>query len=156
MSEADEMTEAHATSLLGELVCSNSLRSNDPQSAPGDSQKRLSMAGSLTWRLPEASSVPAGSALAVDRGLFGPNISRTGFRHIRTSGSSGKRSMNCLLCLPVIATGPLSSPSMTEALAQLTGSDHLYFYDAIAPIIAAASIDTGKSLQAVPVRKGWR
>ena len=147
------MTEAHATSLLGELVCSNSLRSNDPQSAPGILKKELSMAGSLIMEAAEASSVPAGSALAVDRGLFAEYITDRLSTHpdIRII----REEVNELPAVPaVIATGPLSSPSMTEALAQLTGSDHLYFYDAIAPIIAAASIDTEKVFRMSRYGKG--
>ena len=137
------MTEAHATSLLGELVCSNSLRSNDPLSAPGILKRELSAAGSLIMEAAEACSVPAGSALAVDRGLFaeyitGRLLSRPGIRIIREECSS----------LPdtpaIIATGPLTSPRMSEALAALAGKEHLYFYDAIAPIIDAGSIDYGK------------
>jgi methylenetetrahydrofolate--tRNA-(uracil-5-)-methyltransferase len=147
------MTEAHATSLLGELVCSNSLRSNDPQSAPGILKKELSMAGSLIMEAAEASSVPAGSALAVDRGLFAEYITDRLSTHpdIRII----REEVNELPAVPVvIATGPLTSPSMTEALAQLTGSDHLYFYDAIAPIIAAASIDHEKVFRMSRYGKG--
>jgi len=147
------MTEAHATSLLGELVCSNSLRSNDPQSAPGILKKELSMAGSLIMEAAEASSVPAGSALAVDRGLFAEYITDRLSTHpdIRII----REEVNELPAVPVvIATGPLTSPSMTEALAQLAGSDHLYFYDAIAPIIAAASIDKEKVFRMSRYGKG--
>jgi methylenetetrahydrofolate--tRNA-(uracil-5-)-methyltransferase len=147
------MTEAHATSLLGELVCSNSLRSNDPQSAPGILKKELSMAGSLIMEAAEASSVPAGSALAVDRDLFAEYITDRLSTHpdIRII----REEVNELPAVPVvIATGPLTSPSMTEALAQLTGSDHLYFYDAIAPIIDAASIDHEKVFRMSRYGKG--
>jgi methylenetetrahydrofolate--tRNA-(uracil-5-)-methyltransferase len=101
----------------------------------------------------EASSVPAGSALAVDRGLFAEYITDRLSTHpdIRII----REEVNELPAVPVvIATGPLTSPSMTDALAQLTGSDHLYFYDAIAPIIAAASIDHEKVFRMSRYRKG--
>ena len=138
-----KMTEAHTTPFLGELVCSNSLRSNDPQSAPGILKNELTLAGSLIMQAAQASSVPAGSALAVDRNLFAAFISErlSGHDHIEIIREE-------VIALPetpaIIATGPLTSPSLTEELLRLTGSDHLYFYDAIAPIIDAASIDHEK------------
>ncbi|MBI5074496.1 MAG: methylenetetrahydrofolate--tRNA-(uracil(54)-C(5))-methyltransferase (FADH(2)-oxidizing) TrmFO [Nitrospirae bacterium] len=139
----EKMTEAHATSSLGELVCSNSLRSNDPHSGPGLLKKELSLAGSLIMEAAEATAVPAGSALAVDRTLFGEyitkklsdNLNITIIREeVRTLPGS----------TAVLATGPLTSPAMTEALTGLTGAGYLYFYDAIAPIIDADSIDRTK------------
>jgi methylenetetrahydrofolate--tRNA-(uracil-5-)-methyltransferase len=139
----EKMTEAHSSSSLGELVCSNSLRSNDPQSAPGLLKKELSIAGSLIMEAAEATTVPAGSALAVDRTLFAEYITKklsenphiTIIREeVRTLPES----------IAVIATGPLTSQSMTDALSGLTGEGYLYFYDAIAPIIDADSIDRNK------------
>jgi methylenetetrahydrofolate--tRNA-(uracil-5-)-methyltransferase len=137
------MTEAHTTSLLGELVCSNSLRSNDPLSAPGILKKELSMAGSLIMEAAEASSVPAGSALAVDRGLFAEYVTgrlsaHPGIRIIREECGSLPDAPS------IIATGPLTSLRMSDALAALAGNENLYFYDAIAPILDAGSIDYGK------------
>ena len=134
------MTEAHTTPFLGELVCSNSLRSNDPQSAPGLLKKELSMAGSLIMEAAEATTVPAGSALAVDRALFASYITD------RLSSHPGIRIIREECCsLPgtpaIIATGPLTSPQMSDALAEFAGNDYLYFYDAIAPILDAGSID---------------
>ncbi|NJD57734.1 MAG: methylenetetrahydrofolate--tRNA-(uracil(54)-C(5))-methyltransferase (FADH(2)-oxidizing) TrmFO [Nitrospirae bacterium] len=138
-----KMTEAHTTAFLGELVCSNSLRSNDPQSAPGILKNELALAGSLIMEAAAASSVPAGSALAVDRNLFAEYITR------RLSGHADIGIIREeVTTLPdsavIIATGPLTSDRMTEAISSLTGSDHLYFYDAIAPIMDAASIDNEK------------
>ena len=138
-----KMTEAHTTGSLGELVCSNSLRSNDPQSAPGILKNELTRAGSLIMQAALASAVPAGSALAVDRHLFAEFISErlSGHQHIEIIREE-------VTALPeataIIATGPLTSPTMAEELSRLTGSDHLYFYDAIAPIIDAESIDNEK------------
>lgn len=137
------MTEAHATDRLAELVCSNSLKSNDPQSAPGMLKQELSMAGSLIMEAAVASSVPAGSALAVDRDRFAGFITErlTGHPKITivreevAEISSG---------LAIIATGPLTSEALTRSLAALIGSDYLYFYDAIAPIVDAETIDEAK------------
>ncbi len=138
-----KMTEAHSTSSLGELVCSNSLRSNDPYSGPGLLKKELAMAGSLIMEAAQATTVPAGSALAVDRALFADYITRKLSKdpHITIIREE-------VTVLPdataVIATGPLTSPGMTDALSGVTGEEYLYFYDAIAPIIDADSIDRNK------------
>ncbi|MDA8242104.1 MAG: methylenetetrahydrofolate--tRNA-(uracil(54)-C(5))-methyltransferase (FADH(2)-oxidizing) TrmFO [Nitrospiraceae bacterium] len=149
----DKLTEAHRTGNLGELVCSNSLRSNDLYSAPGLLKKELSMAGSLIMEAAVNSSVPAGSALAVDRGVFSEFISR------RLSGHPRIRIVREELTqlpetIAVLATGPLTSRSMTASLAELLGGDHLYFYDAIAPIIDADSIDYEKVYRASRYGKG--
>ena len=137
------MTEAHASHFLGELVCSNSLRSNDPNSAPGLLKKELSLAGSLIMEAAEATTVPAGSALAVDRIRFAEYITTKLGAHpnitiIREEVSVVPETT------AIIATGPLTSPAMTIALTAVTGSEYLYFYDAIAPIIDAESIDYDK------------
>ena len=139
----EKMTEAHASSSLGELVCSNSLRSNDLHSGPGLLKKELSMAGSLIMEAAEATTVPAGSALAVDRTLFAEYITRklSEDPHITII----REEVTVLPdAIAVIATGPLTSHAMTEALSGLTGEEYLYFYDAIAPIIDADSIDRNK------------
>jgi methylenetetrahydrofolate--tRNA-(uracil-5-)-methyltransferase len=148
-----KMTEAHKTGGLGELVCSNSLRSNDLSSAPGLLKKELSMAGSLIMEAAGASAVPAGSALAVDRDLFSQYISE------RLAGDPLIRVVREEITeLPettaVLATGPLTSPAMASALAGLLGGDYLYFYDAIAPIIDAESIDYEKIYRASRYGKG--
>lgn len=138
-----KMTEAHASSNLGELVCSNSLRSNDPHSAPGLLKNELSIAGSIIIEAAEATTVPAGSALAVDRTLFAEYITRklSEDPHITIIREEVKTLPETIA---VIATGPLTSQSMTDALSGLTGEGYLYFYDAIAPIIDADSIDRNK------------
>ncbi len=139
----DKMTEAHASSSLGELVCSNSLRSNDPQSGPGLLKKELSIAGSLIMEAAEATTVPAGSALAVDRTLFAEYITKKLYDdpHITIIREEARALPDGIA---VLATGPLTSQSMTDALSGLTGEGYLYFYDAIAPIIDADSIDRTK------------
>jgi len=138
-----KMTEAHASSNLGELVCSNSLRSNDPQSAPGLLKRELSIAGSLIMEAAEATTVPAGSALAVDRTLFAEYITRklSENRHITIIREEIRTLPDAI---SIIATGPLTSQAMTDSLSGLIGEGYLYFYDAIAPIIDADSIDRNK------------
>jgi len=132
-----------ASSNLGELVCSNSLRSNDPHSAPGLLKKELSIAGSLIMEAAEATTVPAGSALAVDRSLFAEYITRklSEDPHITIIREEVRTLPETIA---VIATGPLTSQSMTDALSGLIGEGYLYFYDAIAPIVDADSIDRNK------------
>jgi methylenetetrahydrofolate--tRNA-(uracil-5-)-methyltransferase len=100
------------------------------------------MAGSLIMEAAEASAVPAGSALAVDRGIFSEFISErlSGHPHIRIIREEVRRLPETTA---IVATGPLTSESMAVSLAELLGGDHLYFYDAIAPIIDADSIDYG-------------
>jgi methylenetetrahydrofolate--tRNA-(uracil-5-)-methyltransferase len=146
-------TEAHATEMLGELVCSNSLRSNDPHSAPGLLKKELSLAGSLIMEAAESSTVPAGSALAVDRRLFAEFITSRLLAHpnIRIERAEVTELPEGLA---IIATGPLTSAAMAERLSELVGGDHLYFYDAIAPIIDAESIDCERAWRASRYGKG--
>src|SRR5512135_902052 len=128
-----KMTEAHRTGDLAELVCSNSLRSNDLHSGPGLLKRELTMAGSLIMEAAEASQVPAGSALAVDRNIFADFIS-----HRLADNPAIRIIREEVISLPegpaILATGPLTSASMTGSLAALLGDSHLYFYDAIAPI----------------------
>lgn len=146
-------TEAHTTELLGELVCSNSLRSNDALSAPGLLKQELSFAGSLIMEAAAACSVPAGSALAVDRNLFARFITD------RLSGHPGisivrEECQGIPESTAIIATGPLTSEALSRSLAALIGGEHLYFYDAIAPIVDAESIDHGEVFRASRYGKG--
>lgn len=148
-----KLTQAHRTGMFGELVCSNSLRSADIYSAPGLLKEELSMAGSLIMEATRESSVPAGSALAVDRNKFASFISD------RLSGDPNveiiREEMTELPEGPaVIATGPLTSEALTRALSRLVGASHLYFYDAIAPIVDAGSLDYGKVYRASRYGKG--
>ncbi len=134
---------AHTMPELGELVCSNSLRSADPFSAIGLLKEEMRLLGSLVLAAADATRVPAGRALAVDRQRFA--------RHI-TTALEGMATVEIVRQevteLPppgqgpvILATGPLSSAAMTASLAALTGRDHLAFYDAIAPIVSADSLD---------------
>lgn len=149
----EKLTEAHKTSSLAELVCSNSLRSNDLYTGPGLLKKELSMSGSLIMEAAYASAVPAGSALAVDREKFAEFISAriTGNPNIKVVREEFTQLPDSMT---VIATGPLTSEAMTKALSERIGGDYLYFYDAIAPIIDAGSIDYEKVYRASRYGKG--
>jgi methylenetetrahydrofolate--tRNA-(uracil-5-)-methyltransferase len=139
-------TAAHQTSSLAELVCSNSFRSSAPANAVGLLKKEMSMLGSLVIRCGEASRVPAGDAFAVDRERFSAAVTAaiesehniTIYRDEITSlDFSGYDFL-------VVATGPLTSTPLFEAINEFLGRDGLYFYDAIAPIVAADSLDFSK------------
>lgn len=148
-----KVTEAHKTGLLGELVCSNSLRSNDPDSAPGLLKQELSLAGSLIMEAAGASAVPAGSALAVDRERFAAHISES--LEVHPDIEVVREEMVSLPETPaVISTGPLTSAPLADALSGLIGGERLYFYDAIAPIVDSESIDYDKVYRASRYGKG--
>jgi methylenetetrahydrofolate--tRNA-(uracil-5-)-methyltransferase len=141
-------TDAHKTHFLAELVCSNSLRSDDPETnAVGLLHAELRRAGSLIMQAADAHRVPAGAALAVDRDGFAAAVTEALENHplvtIERHEVSG---------LPpaewdsvIIATGPLTSPALSDAILRLTGEDSLAFFDAIAPIVYADSIDFEKA-----------
>ncbi|MBC8207677.1 MAG: methylenetetrahydrofolate--tRNA-(uracil(54)-C(5))-methyltransferase (FADH(2)-oxidizing) TrmFO [Desulfobulbaceae bacterium] len=137
------LSPAHHSPLLAELVCSNSLRSNAPTSAVGLLKEEMRRLDSLLMRVADATAVPAGQALAVDREQFSTQITEALKLHPRITVIREE-----VLELPppegqpvILATGPLTSESMTEALINLTGRDRLAFYDAIAPIIVKESLD---------------
>jgi methylenetetrahydrofolate--tRNA-(uracil-5-)-methyltransferase len=149
-------TEAHQTADFAELVCSNSLKSESENSAPWLLKQEMRRAGSFLLADADATAVPAGHALAVDRVAFSarvaerlaadPNI--TIFREEVLSLDPGDAD------LTVLATGPLTSPPLTEALQAITGSDHLAFYDSISPIVDASTIDMEKVYMAARWDKG--
>jgi methylenetetrahydrofolate--tRNA-(uracil-5-)-methyltransferase len=146
-------TGAHKTGLLAELVCSNSLRSKEPETASGLLKMEMQMAGSLIMEAAAATTVPAGSALAVDRHLFSEYITRKITEHplidvIRDEVRSIPEGKS------IISSGPLTSESLSESLKQLLGGDYLYFYDAIAPIVDADSIDYSKLFRGSRYNKG--
>jgi methylenetetrahydrofolate--tRNA-(uracil-5-)-methyltransferase len=137
-------TDAHATSDLAELVCSNSLRSDDAETnAVGLLHAELRLGASIVMRAADANQVPAGSALAVDRNGFAAAITRELGAHplveIRREEVAGlpPASWDSV----ILATGPLTSPALAEAIGTLTGQDSLAFFDAIAPIVHRDSID---------------
>ena len=134
---------AHESELLAELVCSNSLRSNAINSAVGLLKEEMRRLGSLIMAAADATAVPAGSALAVDREQFSRHISSEIEAHtLITVIREEVTTLPENLASPVIlATGPLTSEAMTTSLVALTGEKHLAFYDAIAPIVSADSLD---------------
>jgi methylenetetrahydrofolate--tRNA-(uracil-5-)-methyltransferase len=147
-------TPAHRTDRLAEIVCSNSLKSDEAGSASHLLKEELRRGNSLVMRAAEHARVPAGAALAVDRQQFAdyvtheieshPNIEVV--REEVTSIPSDE--------IAIIATGPLTSEALTAEIMKFTGADQLYFYDAIAPIIAGDSIDTSIAFRAARYGKG--
>lgn len=136
----DKTTEAHKTDMLAELVCSNSLRSKEITNGAGLLKKELETAGSLIMQAAAKWEVPAGSAFAVDRDKFAAHISNTIQQHTRITVIRQEIS-SMPDSIAILATGPLTSMAMAGQLSKIIGAEHLYFYDAIAPIIDAESID---------------
>jgi methylenetetrahydrofolate--tRNA-(uracil-5-)-methyltransferase len=139
-------TPAHATSNLAELVCSNSFRSSSPTNAVGLLKKEMALLGSLVIRCGDEARVPAGDAFAVDRDRFSAAITSAienepNIEVKRGEVTSLDRGDFDFL---VVATGPLTSEPLFDAINEFLGRDGLYFYDAIAPIVAADSLDFSK------------
>lgn len=140
-------TGAHVSDRLAELVCSNSLGSRLVDRASGLLQAETRRLGSLLLEVAARSAVPAGGALAVDREAFAEEVTAAIGQHpsIRLLREEVRE-------IPegpaILATGPLTSPPLTRSLAQLAGEEHLYFYDAISPIVQAESIDMGIAFRA--------
>jgi methylenetetrahydrofolate--tRNA-(uracil-5-)-methyltransferase len=146
-------TEAHQTSLFGELVCSNSLRSDSMEAAVGVLKEEMRRLGSLVIAAADATRVPAGIALAVDRDEFARTITHALLDNPKIEVVR-EEVVTVLEGPTIVATGPLTSPSLEAALSGLVGSRHLYFYDAIAPIVAAESIDTAIAFRASRWNRG--
>jgi methylenetetrahydrofolate--tRNA-(uracil-5-)-methyltransferase len=138
-------TEAHATDRLAEMVCSNSFRSDNPQNAVGLLKREMELVGSVLLEEARKAAVPAGDALAVDRAIFADSVTRrvtarpeiqlvraeiTALEAARSEGG-----------FVVVATGPLTSESLAASLKAALGDSYLYFYDAVAPVVEASSLD---------------
>jgi methylenetetrahydrofolate--tRNA-(uracil-5-)-methyltransferase len=136
-----EMTKAHKTGGLAELVCSNSLGSGDPLNAPGILKEEMRRLGSLIIASAEQARVPAGSALAVDRDQFSLKITQALESHPNVRVLHEEITEIPTDCLCIIASGPLTSDNLSSAIRAVTQSHHLYFFDAISPIIDAESIN---------------
>ena len=147
-------TPAHRTDKLAEIVCSNSLKSDEPGTASYLLKEELRRAGSLVMEAAAATRVPAGAALAVDRHKFAELITERIEQEPLIRIVRGEVKTIPPDEISVIATGPLSSDSLTTEIMKLTGSDQMYFYDAIAPIVAADSIDTAIAFRAARYDKG--
>jgi methylenetetrahydrofolate--tRNA-(uracil-5-)-methyltransferase len=149
------LTPAHQTTEFGELVCSNSLKSESPNTAPWLLKQEMRRGGSALLRLADETAVPAGHALAVDRVEFSrriaeaiaaePNICviREEVTHLDPAAP-----------ITVLATGPLTSPALSAEIQRITGSEHLAFYDSISPIVDADSIDMNRVYFAARWDKG--
>ncbi|MEM9776225.1 MAG: methylenetetrahydrofolate--tRNA-(uracil(54)-C(5))-methyltransferase (FADH(2)-oxidizing) TrmFO [Chloroflexota bacterium] len=133
-------TEAHVTDHLSELVCSNSLGSTILHKAPGLLKAEMRGLGSLIIECATQTAVPAGSSLAVDRDLFAQTVTTKIDNHPRINVI--REEMKQIPQGPtIIATGPLTSPDLAADIASLTGSDYLYFYDALSPIVMRDSVN---------------
>lgn len=158
-----QQTPAHRTDKLAEIVCSNSLKTDEPGSAPYLLKEELRRGGSLVMEAAAATRVPAGAALSVDRGKFAEHITERIEGHtnieivreevtelpVRRQGAGVPGGSPY-----IIATGPLTSDALTADIMRFTGDDQLYFYDAIAPIVAADSIDMSIAWKAARYDKG--
>jgi methylenetetrahydrofolate--tRNA-(uracil-5-)-methyltransferase len=150
-------TEAHQTSDFAELVCSNSLKSESENTAPWLLKQEMRRAGSILLAVADASAVPAGHALAVDRVEFSRRVAA---RIASESRITVHREEVTRLdehdsdTITILATGPLTSPALAAELQRLTGADHLAFYDSISPIVDATTIDMSKVYFAARYDKG--
>jgi methylenetetrahydrofolate--tRNA-(uracil-5-)-methyltransferase len=144
-------TAVHKTDRLGELVCSNSFRGDKLDNAVGLLKEEMRRLGSLVIRAADENRVPAGAALAVDRERFSEAVTRAIHAHplitvVREELTSipTDPAMSPL----IVATGPLTSPALSANIAALVGDEHLYFYDAISPIVLAETLDMSKVFRA--------
>ena len=149
-----KQTPAHRTDRLAEIVCSNSLKSDEPGTASYLLKEELRRAGSLVMAAAAATRVPAGAALAVDRQKFAEYVTGQIESHPQIEIVREEVSKIPNDSITIIATGPLTSDDLTFQIMKLTGDDQLYFYDAIAPIIAADSIDQSIAFRAARYGKG--
>ena len=144
-------TAVHKTDRLAELVCSNSFRGDKLDNAVGLLKEEMRRLGSLVMRVADSSRVPAGAALAVDRERFSEEITRTLAAHPLVTVVRKE-----IVTIPpatergpvIVSTGPLTSDLLSAEIARLVGADHLYFYDAISPIVHAETIDRDKVFRA--------
>jgi len=144
-------TAVHKTDRLAELVCSNSFRGDKLDNAVGLLKEEMRRLGSLVMRAAEASRVPAGAALAVDRERFAETITAALTDHpLITIVREEMRAIpeSTTLEPVLVATGPLTSDALSADIAALVGAGHLYFYDAISPIVLAETIDQSKVFRA--------
>ncbi|HEY7409478.1 MAG TPA: methylenetetrahydrofolate--tRNA-(uracil(54)-C(5))-methyltransferase (FADH(2)-oxidizing) TrmFO [Vicinamibacteria bacterium] len=147
-------TPVHQTGDLAELVCSNSLRGNALDQAAGLLKEEMRRLDSLIIRVADAVRVPAGSALAVDRGLFARRVTEAvaalpGLRIHRQEVARLPEGP-----VAIVATGPLTAEALAADIARFVGQDHLYFYDAVSPVVEAETIDLDRAFRASRYGKG--
>lgn len=147
-------TPAHRTENLAEIVCSNSLKTDEKGSAPYLLKEELRRGKSLVMEVAEQTKVPAGAALAVDRGKFSELITQKIAAHPNIELIREEIKTIPADEITIIATGPLTSDALTAEIMKFTGDDQLYFYDAIAPIVTADSINMNVAFKAARYGKG--
>lgn len=147
-------TPAHRTENLAEIVCSNSLKSDEVGSAPYLLKEELRRGDSLVLQVATENKIPAGAALAVDRIKFAEQITEKIEAHPNIELVREEITKIPESEITIIATGPLTSDALTAEIMKWTGDDQLYFYDAIAPIVAADSIDMSIAFKAARYGKG--
>ncbi len=149
-----KLTPAHLSGEFAELVCSNSFRSMALENAVGLLKEEMRRLGSLIISCADQSRIPAGGALAVDRALFAGYVTETLAAHPLVKIQRGEVKDIPDHQLTILATGPLTSDAMQGAIRRLTGKEYLYFYDAVAPIVTAESINMDKVFRSSRYGKG--
>jgi methylenetetrahydrofolate--tRNA-(uracil-5-)-methyltransferase len=148
-------TPAHQTADFAELVCSNSLKSESENTAPWLLKQEMRRAGSLLLECADATAVPAGHALAVDRELFSRRVMEAiAAEPLIAVVREEVTQIDEAESLTIVASGPLTSEHLAADIARLSGSSHLFFYDSISPIVEADSIDRTKVYLAARYDKG--
>src|SRR5712691_11322953 len=147
-------TPAHQTGDFAELVCSNSLKSDSENTAPWLLKEEMRRAGSLLMEIAHECAVPAGHALAVDRTTFAARVTEAISIEALISVRREEVTRIDEDQITIIATGPLTSDALSQEIARLSGSSHLYFYDSISPIVEAESIDMTEVYFAARYDKG--
>src|SRR5579864_7428876 len=150
----ERRTPAHQTDNFAELVCSNSLKSDTENTAPWLLKEEMRRAGSLLMDIARQSAVPAGHALAVDRDVFAAKVTEAIAREPLIQVHRREATRINEDQITIIATGPLTSDALSQEIARLSGSEHLYFYDSISPIVEADSIDMWRVYLAARYDKG--
>lgn len=149
-----KFSPAHKMEHLAELVCSNSLKSNNPDSAPGLLKQELRSLNSLILSVADQTAIAAGSALAVDRTEFARKVEESLLKQKNFTLNRIEISEIPSDALTIIATGPLTSDPLAQSINRILGGSYLYFYDAIAPIVEADSINMDKVYWASRYDKG--
>ena len=147
-------TPAHQTAEFAELICSNSLKSDSENTAPWLLKEEMRRAGSRLLQIARECAVPAGHALAVDRATFAAKVTETVSSEPLITIRREEVTKIDEDEITIIATGPLTSDSLSQEIARLSGSGHLYFFDSISPIVEADSIDMSKVYLAARYDKG--
>ena len=144
----ERRTAAHQTDAFGELVCSNSLKSEQVNSAPWLLKQETRRLGSLLLRAAQQARVPGGHALTVDREIFSAEITREIESHPRIEVRRGEVTAIPQNGAVIVATGPLTSEALAGEIGRLTGAERLFFYDSISPIVAADSVNMAVAFRA--------